>query len=266
MSHELRTPLNAIMGFAELMESGVYGTLGSPRYTEYCRDIRSSGDYLLSVIDDILNMSRIESHRVRLALREVPLDGAVQGALKLVAEAARAKSLTIHVDVAADLTLLADGRALHQILLNLIQNAVKFTPGGDGRIVVKARPSGDQVNIFIEDNGIGIPKAALRRLGSPFQQVETNLTRTHKGSGLGLAIARSMAELHGGSLRIRSEEGLGTIIMVRMPIPTAERRRDLVAASSDETVDSLREASGARPRGGAGTGGIQMRNPAAVSA
>ncbi|GJE17717.1 PAS domain-containing sensor histidine kinase [Methylobacterium marchantiae] len=255
MSHELRTPLNAIMGFAELMETGVYGSLGSPRYTEYCRDIRSSGDYLLSVIDDILDMSRIESHRVRLALREVPLDGAIQNALKLVTEPARAKSLTIDVDTVAGLTLLVDARALHQILVNLLQNAVKFTPGGDGRIVVKARPSGDRIHIFIEDTGIGIPKAALRRLGSPFQQVETNLTRTHKGSGLGLAIARSMAQLHGGSLRIRSEEGLGTIILVRLPMPTAERRREIVTEGSDETVDSLREASGARPRGGAGSSG-----------
>ncbi|MDO9427718.1 MAG: ATP-binding protein [Methylobacterium sp.] len=247
MSHELRTPLNAIMGFAELMESGVYGILGSPRYTEYCRDIRSSGDYLLSVIDDILNMSRIESHRVRLVRREIALPGAIEAALKLVAEPVRAKSLTVDVDLVEGLTVLADERALHQILLNLVQNAVKFTPEGDGRIIVKARPAGDAVNIFIEDTGIGIPKAALRRLGAPFQQVETNLTRTYKGSGLGLAIARSMAELHGGSLRLRSQEGLGTIVLVRLPVPTPERLRDVAFESSQETVASLRDAAGATP-------------------
>jgi len=115
---------------------------------------------------------------------------------------------------------------------------------------VKARPSGDSVNIFIEDSGIGIPKAALRRLGTPFQQVETNLTRTYQGSGLGLAIARSMAELHGGSLRLRSQEGLGTIVFVRLPAPTAERLRDVAFEASQETVASLREAAGATPRQG----------------
>ncbi|GJD32948.1 Sensor histidine kinase RcsC [Methylobacterium adhaesivum] len=239
MSHELRTPLNAIMGFAELMETGVYGVLGSPRYTAYCRDIRASGDYLLSVIDDILSMSRIEAHRVRLVRREIALPEAIEAALKLVAEPARAKALSIHVDLVEDLTLLADDRALHQILLNLVQNAVKFTPEGDGRIIVKARPSGDCVNIFIEDSGIGIPKAALRRLGAPFQQVETNLTRTYPGSGLGLAIARSMAELHGGSLRLRSQEGLGTIVLVRLPAPTPERLRDAAFEASHEMIASL---------------------------
>lgn len=248
MSHELRTPLNAIMGFAELMESEVYGSLGSPRYTEYCRDIRSSGDYLLSVIDDILNMSRIEAHRVRLSRCDISVASAVDAAVTLMAEPARAKSLAVTVDVVGDLRVLADERVLRQILSNLLQNAVKFTPSGDGHILVKARPAGDAVHIFVEDSGIGIPKAALRRLGSPFQQVETNLTRTHKGSGLGLAIARSMAELHGGSLRIRSEEGLGTIILVRLPAPTPERLRDLVSELSHETVESLRDAAGAKRR------------------
>ena len=248
MSHELRTPLNAIMGFAELMESGVYGDLGSPRYTDYCRDIRSSGDYLLSVIDDILNMSRIEAQKVRLSPREIAVATAIEGSLKLVGEAARAKSLSIHVDVVEDLTVLADERALHQILTNLLQNAVKFTPSGDGRIIVKARPAGDHLHVFVEDTGIGIPKSALRRLGAPFQQVETNLTRTHKGSGLGLAIARSMAELHGGALRIRSQEGLGTIVMVRLPLPTPAHRQALSAEAAQETVALLRDAAGATAR------------------
>ncbi|KQP80955.1 ATP-binding protein [Methylobacterium sp. Leaf117] len=248
MSHELRTPLNAIMGFAELMESEVYGTLGSPRYTDYCRDIRSSGDYLLSVIDDILNMSRIEAQTVKLAPREIAVAGAIEGTLKLVGEAARAKSLTVCVDVVEALTVLADERALHQILTNLVQNAVKFTPAGDGRIIIKARPAGDHVHIFVEDTGIGIPKTHLSRLGAPFQQVETNLTRSHKGSGLGLAIARSMAELHGGGLRIRSQEGLGTIVLVRMPIPTPEHLRSLSIEAAQETVASLRDAAGATAR------------------
>ncbi|GJE43659.1 PAS domain-containing sensor histidine kinase [Methylobacterium soli] len=257
MSHELRTPLNAIIGFAELMESEVYGALGSPRYGDYCRDIRASGNYLLSVIDDILNMSRIEAQRVRLVRRELSLDSAVRSAFKLVAEAARAKSLAVSVDLSPNLTLLADERALHQILLNLMQNAVKFTPA-EGRIMIRARSAGDQVHLFIEDSGIGIPKDALSKLGAPFAQVETNLTRSYKGSGLGLAIARAMAELHGGALRIRSEEGLGTIVLVRLPRPTAERLAALAAdETSQQTVAALREAAGASLR-------PAPRQPAAV--
>ncbi|MDR7040118.1 two-component system cell cycle sensor histidine kinase PleC [Methylobacterium sp. BE186] len=248
MSHELRTPLNAIIGFAELMETEVYGALGSPRYAEYCRDIRSSGNYLLSVIDDILNMSRIEAHRVKLVRKDLNVDAAVKSAIKLVAEPARAKSLAISVDLSPGLRLLADERALQQILVNLMQNAVKFTPA-EGRLMVRARSSGDHVHLYIEDSGIGIPKAALPKLGAPFAQVETNLTRSHNGSGLGLAIARSMAELHGGSLRIRSEEGLGTVVLVRLPAPTQERLRALAAEeASQQTVAALREASGASLR------------------
>ncbi|KAB1070990.1 PAS domain-containing sensor histidine kinase [Methylobacterium planeticum] len=248
MSHELRTPLNAIIGFAELMESEVYGALGSPRYGDYCRDIRASGNYLLSVIDDILNMSRIEAQRVRLVRRELSLESAVASALKLVTEAARAKSLAVTVDLSPSLTVLADERALHQILVNLMQNAVKFTPT-DGRVMIRARSAGDQLHLFIEDSGIGIPKDALPKLGAPFAQVETNLTRCYKGSGLGLAIARSMAELHGGALRIRSEEGLGTVVLVRLPKPTADRLAELaVDEASQQTVAALREAAGASLR------------------
>jgi two-component system cell cycle sensor histidine kinase PleC len=247
MSHELRTPLNAIIGFAELMASEVYGKLGSPRYADYCRDIRSSGDYLLSVIDDILNMSRIEAHRVTLAVREVSVGDAVEGAMNLVREVANAKSLSLDICVRPNLAVLADERALQQILVNIVQNAVKFTPS-NGRVIVQAKPAGDAVNIFVTDTGIGIPKAALPKLGLPFQQVETNLTRSYKGSGLGLAIARSMTELHGGTLRIRSQEGIGTIVLVRMPAPTPARLQHLAFQASQETVASLREAAGASPR------------------
>ena len=248
MSHELRTPLNAIIGFAELMAGELYGPLGSARYGEYCADIRASGDYLLSMIDDILHMSRIEAHRVRLARREIAVEAAVANALKLVAEPARHKNIHITIDLQPGLALLADERALQQILVNLLQNAVKFTPA-DGRIAVRARPAGDRAHLFIEDTGIGIPKAALARLGAPFSQVETNLTRSHKGSGLGLAIARSMAELHGGSLRIRSEETVGTIVLVRLPCPTRERLATVAAEEAgQQAVAALREASGASAR------------------
>ncbi|GJD55957.1 Non-motile and phage-resistance protein [Methylobacterium dankookense] len=230
------------------MANEVFGPLGSPRYAEYCRDIGESGHYLLSVIDDILNMSRIEAHRVRLNPREIDAEAALGGALKLVAEAARAKSLEISVDLSPGMRLLADERALHQVLVNLLQNAVKFTPP-EGRVLVRGRTASGFTHLFVEDTGIGIPKSVLPRLGQPFVQVETNMTRSHKGSGLGLAIARSMAELHGGSLRLRSEVNVGTIVLVRLPAPAPQRLPAIAESGGrQQAVSALREASGATPR------------------
>jgi two-component system cell cycle sensor histidine kinase PleC len=230
MSHELRTPLNAIIGFADVMENAVLGPLGTPRYTEYCRDIRESGSHLLSMIDDILDMARLEARRVRLDPRAICAETAIAAALAPVEAAAREKAITISVDVPRGLDLLADPNAMQQILANLIQNALKFTPAG-GQVVVRARRAGTRTHLFVEDNGIGIPRSDLARLGRPFTQVETQMTRSHKGSGLGLAITRSMVELHGGSLRIRSEVSVGTIVLVRLPAPSAER--------SDQTLPEV---------------------------
>jgi len=217
MSHELRTPLNAIIGFAEVMESGIFGELGCEKYNEYCRDIRSSGEYLLSVINDILDMSRIEAGRLSIEKEPVRVDEAINKALRLVSEQVRLKKLAVTVDISPeDISVPADRRALHQILVNLLQNAAKFTQD-EGCITVRTRPARDAINIYVEDNGIGIPQHALQKLGRPFEQVETEFSKSYKGSGLGLAIARSLAELHGGSLRIRSQEGVGTIVLVHLP-------------------------------------------------
>jgi two-component system, cell cycle sensor histidine kinase PleC len=217
MSHELRTPLNAIIGFAEVMEGGMFGPLGCDKYSEYCRDIRSSGHYLLSVINDILDMSRIEAGRIDLTRQPVVLDEVVARATKLVSELARSKDLTLLVDELPGVTIPADERALQQILVNLLQNAVKFTAIG-GTVALRARRADGAINIYVEDTGIGIPREALGKLGRPFEQVETEFNKTYKGSGLGLAIARSLSELHGGGLRIRSQEGIGTIVMVHLPL------------------------------------------------
>jgi two-component system cell cycle sensor histidine kinase PleC len=218
MSHELRTPLNAIIGFAEVMEGGIFGALGCGKYEEYVRDIRASGHYLLSVINDILDMSRIEAGRISIAKEPLLVNEAIATAAKLVGEQAKSKELSLRVDIEPDdVTVPADRRALHQILVNLLQNAVKFTPHG-GCVTVRTRVAGTAVNIYVEDNGIGIPRQALEKLGKPFEQVETEFSKSYKGSGLGLAIARSLAELHGGSLRIRSQEGVGTIVLVHLPL------------------------------------------------
>ena len=242
MSHELRTPLNAIIGFADVMENAVLGPLGTPRYTEYCRDIRESGSHLLSMIDDILNMARLEARRVRLNPRTIPADAAVASALGLVEAAAREKGIAVGIDVQPGIELLADPSAMQQILANLVQNAVKFTPAG-GRIAVRVRRAGASTHLFVEDSGIGIPRADLARLGRPFTQVEAQMTRSHKGSGLGLAITRSMVELHGGSLRIRSEETVGTVVLVRLPAPAPEQTDCLGRAVAAPRNDGRKSAA-----------------------
>ncbi len=227
MSHELRTPLNAIIGFSEIMESGMFGPLGSEKYREYCADIKGSGTYLLDVINDILDMSKIEAGRMQLELEDVRIDEIVADALRVMAVKGDEKHLLMTSEVGQGLVLRGDKRALKQILLNLLSNAVKFTPEG-GKVSVRARINGGAAIIAIEDTGIGIPRNALAKIGRPFEQVESQFTKTHKGSGLGLAIAMSLAELHGGAMRIRSLEGIGTAVVIRLPLNAG-------AANSNDT-------------------------------
>ncbi|HEX5778860.1 MAG TPA: ATP-binding protein, partial [Xanthobacteraceae bacterium] len=224
MSHELRTPLNAIIGFSEIMESGMFGELGAEKYHEYCRDIMDSGRYLLDVINDILDMSKIEAGRLRLDLEDMHLDSIVAEAMRVMSVKAEEKCIRIDSDVAASLSLRCDRRALKQILLNLLANSVKFTEEG-GRVAVRARESRGYALLMIEDSGIGISREALRRLGRPFEQVESHVTKTHTGSGLGLAIAKSLVELHRGQMRIRSVVNVGTSVIIRLPLdgPAAAR-------------------------------------------
>ena len=217
MSHELRTPLNAIIGFSEIMQSGMFGPLGAKKYLEYCSDIHSSGEYLLDVINDILDMAKIEAGRIRLDFEELDLDTMLNEAMRVVSARADDKQLALRARIAPDLHLRADRRALMQVALNLLSNAVKFTPSG-GRVTVRARADGECVVLAIADSGIGIAQDALARLGRPFEQVESQLTKSHQGSGLGLAISKSLVELHGGRMRIRSTLGKGTLVVVRLPL------------------------------------------------
>jgi two-component system, cell cycle sensor histidine kinase PleC len=231
MSHELRTPLNAIIGFSEIMESGMFGPLGAQKYVEYSRDIRESGQYLLDVINDILDMSKIEAGGIRLAPEAVELDSLLADCIRVVSTRAGEKNLALNAKVAAGIQLFADRRALKQITLNLLSNAVKFTPDG-GAVNLQARRRGGAVSIAITDNGIGIPRQALHKLGRPFEQVESQLTKRHQGSGLGLAIAKSLVELHGGAMRIRSKLGEGTMVLVRLPAVTAAARAETIEAAA----------------------------------
>jgi two-component system cell cycle sensor histidine kinase PleC len=225
MSHELRTPLNAIIGFSEIMESGMFGPLGTDKYKEYCCDIHQSGQYLLDVINDILDMSKIEAGRIRLDPEPIELEPFLNDAMRVVSGRANDKKLALTARTGHGIRLTADNRLLKQIMLNLLSNAVKFTPEG-GRITIRARAARGWVSIAIADTGIGIPEEALARLGRPFEQVESQLTKSHQGSGLGLAIAKSLTELHHGSMRIRSTLGHGTMVLLRLPLDRTAVHRD----------------------------------------
>jgi len=216
MSHELRTPLNAIIGFSEIMESGMFGALGSEKYREYCHDILTSGHYLLEVINDILDMSKIEAGRVKLDMEPLDLSRTLAESLRVVAGRAHDKNLRLDADIETTIPVVADRRAAKQIVVNLLSNAVKFTPDG-GKVIVRSQLLEERIVLLIADTGIGIAPQSLKRLGRPFEQVESQLTKTYHGSGLGLAIARSLTHLHGGSMKLRSRLGAGTVVRVSLP-------------------------------------------------
>ncbi|TYR34271.1 PAS domain-containing protein [Mesorhizobium microcysteis] len=217
MSHELRTPLNAIIGFSEMMQQAYFGPLGSEKYEEYVKDIHASGSYLLGVINDILDMSKIEAGQFSIEREGIDLAPLITETVRVVALQAAEKSITVDTKISDQMVLFADRRAIKQIAINLLSNAVKFT-GHGGHISLRARKVAGAIMLTIEDTGCGIPKDALRKLGRPFEQVQNQFSKNHTGSGLGLAISRSLAELHGGALKIRSTEGAGTIVSVRIPV------------------------------------------------
>ena len=217
ISHELRTPLNAIIGFSEIMNEGMFGPLGSDKYEEYARDIYESGSYLLGMINDVLDMSKIEAGRFELNYETFNLNEMIEETMRIVSHQSQERNLSIEDNVSSKINLEADRRAMKQILINLLSNAVKFS-NDRGRIQIRARKRANCVTITLEDNGIGITKQDLKKLGKPFEQVQNQFTKSHKGSGLGLAISRSLAEMHGGAMKIRSQNGKGTIVSLRIPI------------------------------------------------
>ncbi|NKX67728.1 PAS domain-containing protein [Labrenzia sp. 5N] len=221
ISHELRTPLNAIIGFSDIMTQEMFGPVGTDRYSDYCKDIYSSGTYLLNVINDILDMSKIEAGRMSIETETVNASESAEDASRIVTGAATEKNITVTTDVVENVSVHADKRALKQILLNLLANAVKFTPD-NGTVTLKARPRGDKLHFEVIDTGIGISERDIERLAQPFVQVENQFTKTHQGSGLGLAIARSLVELHGGALVIKSEVKKGTTVSFTLPLADKE--------------------------------------------
>jgi signal transduction histidine kinase len=217
VSHELRTPLNAIIGFSELMIRGVLGPIGNPQYREYLEDIHQSGSHLLSIINDILDFSKAEASKLELHESEVDVQQVVIGLTRLMGPRARDAGLELCDRIPVELPhLWCDERKLKQMLLNLLTNAVKFTPGG-GKIDVEASCDEAGLTILVRDTGIGIAKADLDRVLQPFVQADNELSRRHEGTGLGLTLVNSMIAMHGGRFHLESEVGSGTTAVLRFP-------------------------------------------------
>ncbi len=222
MSHELRTPLNAINGFSEMMFEEMFGPLGDKRNKGYAADILSSGQHLLALINDILDMSKIEAGKMTLHAEPVVVTEVVEDAMRLIRNRADAAGLTLLVDVMPDPPMVeADYRAIKQVMLNLLSNAVKFTlRGGKITITVDRAIAGDEperLKVSITDTGIGIADVDLARLARPFEQIESQQAKTQQGTGLGLALTKSLVELHGGALEIKSKPGVGTTVSFTLP-------------------------------------------------
>jgi signal transduction histidine kinase len=218
MSHELRTPLNAIIGFSEILKTQLFGPIGNPQYAEYASDIWQSGRHLLDIINDILDLSRIESGKMTLTSERVDLHDAADQALRMVEEAARLRN--IRIDLALETMpqlVTGDPRAIRQILLNLLSNSVKFTPeGGTIRIASHADGYG-RLCVTVSDTGIGMRPEDIPVALSPFRQIESALARTYAGTGLGLPLAKALTELQGGSFSVESAPGVGTEVTIGLP-------------------------------------------------
>lgn len=231
MSHELRTPLNAVLGFSEIMTSEAFGPLGSPNYREYARDIHDSGAHLLRIINDVLDLSKVEAGRFELNRCLIDFGEAVDAALRFVRERGKRAGLTVVGQVEPELPAVsADERLVRQCLLNLLSNAIKFTPAG-GTVMVSVRGERDDcVAVSVSDNGIGIAESDIPKALTPFSQADNAYTRQQEGTGLGLPLVKSFVELHGGSFTIRSAVGVGTTITLRFPTQTAQPQVDASTA------------------------------------
>jgi signal transduction histidine kinase len=218
MSHELRTPLNAVIGFAELMQRQVQGPIGSVKYLDYVKDIHDSGRLLLSIINDILDLSKIEAGKQELHCQATAAEDLFRACLRLVKDRADQAGVRVSLSVPLDIRPLnVDVRAVKQILLNLLTNAIKFTPQGGRVMLFASDDGGPEIVLGVSDTGIGIAAADLPRVLEPFGQIENIFTRTHGGTGLGLPLAKMLAALHGGRLSIESRLGEGTVVRVWLP-------------------------------------------------
>ncbi len=223
MSHELRTPLNAIIGFSEMMASEVLGVMGNARYREYAEAIFSSGRHLLDLINEVLDLAKIEAGHFELSDEWLVVNDAFEDAVRLVGPRAAEKGTVIARSASIAPHLRADRRAVRQMLLNLLSNAVKFTPAG-GRITLGAHWDSAGLRLEVVDTGCGIPADRIAGLAQPFVQVDTAMNRRHTGTGIGLYLTRSLVELHGGRLTIKSRQGANTGTTVTLHFPSERLR------------------------------------------
>lgn len=230
MSHELRTPLNAIIGFSEMMQRQLLGPLGNERYLDYIGGIRESGEHLLNLINDILDMSKIEIGKYELFPEEINVGKLIRLALHMMEGRAQESGVRLIAEhIPEDIQINADRRAMMQILLNLLSNAIKFTPsGGSVEVILNKELAG--VSIEVNDTGVGIPRDKLNVVTLPFEQVGSELTRRHEGSGLGLAITKELISMHGGTLDLESEIGHGTTVTIMLPEQIPTRKNDQLDA------------------------------------
>ncbi len=217
MSHELRTPLNAIIGFSDMMVSQCLGPLGNLRYREYSADIHDSGLQLLRLIDDLLDLSRIDAGKTELYENEFSLGDVADEACRMVELGAQKSGLEIRNEIPPDLChIFADERRVKQIVLNLLSNAIKFTPPG-GRVIVRAAQSAEGLVLEVADTGIGIAEADLPKVLERFGRVDNEYSRKTTGTGLGLPLVKTLIELHGGSISLASTLGAGTTVSIVFP-------------------------------------------------
>lgn len=235
MSHELRTPLNAINGFSDIMKKEMFGPLGDPRYREYISDILFSGQHLLSLINDILDMSKIEAGKMSLNSETMSIADMITQVLRIVRGRADENRLKLVHDEIEAHDIEADPRAVKQILLNLATNAIKFTPEG-GTVTLKVEPKTTGIIIHVCDTGIGISQDDIARLAQPFEQIDSQHSLQHEGTGLGLALSKSLVELHGGNFNITSELGEGTTVTFTLPNKPIEKA---VEAEKTEVGDEI---------------------------
>ena len=230
MSHELRTPLNAIIGFSQLMADEVLGPLGNTKYTGYARDICNSAEHLLGIINDILDVSKLEAGKFELEEEMIEITQITRNLLHFVADRASALEVTIDTDIEPDLPRLrADARKVKQILLNLVTNALKFSQPGS-RVTLRARTHNGAIIIEVIDRGIGMDEAEITTAITRFGQVASTWNRKHAGTGLGLPLAIGLVELHDGKLEIRSRKGEGTTVTVTFPAERSVPQDEMRAA------------------------------------
>ena len=231
MSHELRTPLNAIIGFSDMLTNGSL-TIDPQRRDEYAHLINESGHHLLAVVNGILDMSKIETGNFEIAPEPFAPAQVIDDCHHLLAFKAREQGITLAVDLPAGLPeIVADKRALHQIMLNLMSNAIKFSDRG-GKITITAAADESGLAIMVEDTGVGIDAEDIPRIGDPFFQARSSYDRRHAGTGLGLSIVKGLLALHGGRLDIVSRLGEGTKITIRLPADCERGRRQETTAAT----------------------------------